>query len=159
MCPNPLPSFDLTIAIFTARIQRMTEGNIFSLFTHGGLGVTPIQLTRAWCTPILPEGGYSMFPDGGIPSSLMEVPPSFLMGVPILLPDRGHPQPANRLEPDMVPPIRTGWGYPPRTGWGYCPLSGMDGDTPPSEDRAAERVVCLLHSRRRTFLFFHDNQI
>ena len=75
-----------------------------------------------------------------------------------------------------VPPARPGWGIPPaRTGmvypWpgqdgvpphhvrmGYPPWPDQDGVPPPPQDRAAERAlatrraVCLLRSRRRTFL-------
>ena len=63
------------------------------------------------------------------PSRFGGIPPSFLTGDTPILPDGG------------TPPVRTGWGYPPG-------------------DRAAERAlatrwaVCLLRSRRRTFLLW-----
>ena len=69
------------------------------------------------------------------------------------------PLPQRRL--DRVPPpfpSRLNGGTPIETGWGYPPLAGQDGVLP-QEDRAAEQilamqqVLCLLHSRRRTFLF------
>ena len=62
---------------------------------------------------------------------------------------------------DGVSPTRTGWGTPlTRTGWGTLPLArnGWGTLSPPPLDRAAKRAlamqweVCLLHSRRRTFL-------
>ena len=81
------------MSLITAR--RMTEGNIFSLFTPaGGGGVggyphpaadgggrgTPIQPTGHF--PILPDGGYPQPSQQGLPPSLLMggLPPSFLMG-------------------------------------------------------------------------------
>ena len=64
-----------------------------------------------------------------------------------------------------TPPVKTWWGYPPlsKTGWGtpcprldgYPPVLRLDGVSPPSAKQALamRRAVCLLRSRRRTFLF------
>ena len=75
----------------------------------------------------------------------------------------------SQLGLDGIHPTETGWGTPPShrdwmgvpplpigTGWG-CPQLRLDGGTrsPPLRlgDRAAtRRAVCLLRSRRRTFL-------
>ena len=136
----------------------MGEGNVFSLFTHGG-------------APSCPSGrGYFIQPDRG-----WEAPPSSLTGD---TPKKLHggtfarsvwdtplwdwmrvPSPSG-LDGVTAPPpaTRTGWGYPPgRTGWGLPPYTPAD--------RAAERVlatrqaVCLLRSRMKTFLFSKRNKI
>ena len=87
--------------------------------------------------PAWPGGGrYPIRPDGG------EVPPSQ---------DRGYP-----IQPNRGYPHQGGWGYP-RPGWMGVPPPPP---SPPTEDRAAQRVlatrraVCLLRSRRSTFLFY-----
>ena len=119
-------------------------------------GIPPSFLMGAG-TPIPPNGGTPILPNVG------EVPPSSLT--------------------PWYPPVRTGWGTPTiETGWRYLPPSGLDGGnpqpplaldggtpcqnwmgyppTPQSGDKAAKRAlatrraVCLLRSRRRTFLFY-----
>ena len=84
------------------------------------------------------------------------------------------------LDPRVTPPLhQAGWKYPCQAWWGYAPsplgwmegwgyllpskgwgdlLVGLDGGTPSPRDGAEQRilarqgVVCLLCSRRRTFL-------
>ena len=94
--------------VFTARIRRMTEGNIFRLFTPAD-GGTPIRLM----------GGTPILPDRGTPSFLMGVACWDWMGYHL----------RNRWG---YTPVRTGRRYPTPigTGWGY-PLSELVGDTPP----------------------------
>ena len=120
--------------IFTARIRRMEKGNIFTLY------VSPHLHTGGF--PIHPDMGYLQPPwQGGV----LRVPP---------------------LRLDGVPPIRTGCNYP-HQDWVGVPLfwldgvprllSRIDGGTPPGWDWMGvpqlRKAVCLLHSRRRTFLF------
>ena len=51
-----------------------------------------------------------------------------------------------------VPPIRTGWGYPSiETGWGGTPSPIRRQSSIAST--SYEAAVCLLRSRRRTFMF------
>ena len=108
-------------------------------------------------------------PGGGVPpsSQLVSTPSQIRMGgkFPILLPDGEDP---------ILPPDR---GYPHPSscpGVPQIPLPGLDGGTPirpplprirtgwalpPSEDRRQSSrastcyLLCLLHSRRKTFLF------
>ena len=100
-----------SLGVITARIRRMTEGNVFTLSTiAGGGGVT---LSSWW-------GGYPHpVPMGGTPSFLMGgTPPSGWQGYPIWLTGGTH------LAGGGCPgytSIRTGWGYPP---------SELDGNTP-----------------------------
>ena len=89
--------------IITARIRRMGEGNIFSLFTLAGRGGTPSQ---TWDGVPCPRSG-------GVPH-----PRSGWGGYPV--PGLGGRYPAPGL----------GWGgYPvPGLGWGVpCPKSGLGG--------------------------------
>ena len=108
--------------IFTARIRRMREGNIFSLFTLVG-GGNPISG---------PDGG------GGVPHPADGgTHPKSGRGYPILL--------TGRLPPSK---IRTGGTPHPR-------LDGVPLPPHPSSAKracATRRAVCLLRSRRRTFL-------
>ena len=93
---------------FTARIRRMIEGNIFSLFTPGGGWGVPHPADGGG-TPILPDWGvpHPSQPGGrGTPSFLMGVPPSGL-GYPSIGTGWGHPP----IRPG-VPPVGTGWRYP-----------------------------------------------
>ena len=166
----------LSCVLFTARIRRMGEGNIFTLcvsphpeeYPHQVLmGGTPILPTRGY--PILTDRGYPILPNRDTPCFPTGGTPSFLAGgYPILL-DKGIP-------------IRTGWGtsnphqdwigrvpptIPPGLDGGTPhPLSGLDRGTPligtgweylpvgRLRDRAATlRAGSLLRSYRRTFLF------
>ena len=90
--------------IFTARIRKMTEGNIFSLFTLAGEGGTPHPADWGGVYPHPRSGWWVPHPaDGGD-----RVPPSQVrMG--------GYPHPG------------------PRSGWGggSFPIPGQDGGTPP----------------------------
>ena len=116
------------------------EGNVFSLFTWGG------EVRRPG-------------PDGGAPRYLPSSQVRMGEGVPqgIYTPGQG-----------TYPPARSGWGVPQ----GTSPRPGQDGGggaqgtylpppakVPTPRDRTAYRVldtlrsVCLLRSRRRTFLF------
>ena len=97
--------------LITARIRRMTEGNIFSMST-------------------LVEGGYPISGlDRGVPH------PRSRWGVPrvphIQDWDRGEVPPHPSL--DGVPPIQTGIGVPrvppSKTGWG-TPIQTWDGGVP-----------------------------
>ena len=129
-------SLSTNFFFITARIRRVTAD-------LGGGG-----------TPILPNGGQVH------PSCWQGVPPNGQRGYP------AHPEWMG------VPPGQGWMGYPP--DWKWVPPSGLDGGIPPSEldelvtpsppptpseDRAAEQAlatwqaVCLLRSRRITFLF------
>ena len=93
--------------------------------------------------PHMADGGYPILPDWGggcFPGQDGWVPPSQVrMGVPLV--------------------YKTGWGYPSlRLDGVPPPPSGLDGSIPPPplrewETTATQQAVCLLHSRRRTFLF------
>ena len=114
--------------VITTRIQRMGEGNIFSLFTVVGGGY-PCQV---WMVGGYPVAGLGW---GGTPSQVRGVPRPGLDGGGYL----GYP------------PVRSGWwGYPPgqvwivggypwypsttRTGWG-TPHQDWMGYPPPSTTR------------------------
>ena len=122
-----MEEIQLDSTIVTARIRRMTEGNIFSLSTlaggRGGGGSHPVNGRRG--TPSFLTGErYPILPDGGTPILPVGGPQSFLMmgGTSIYL--------------IGGTPIGTRWGTPPpsgldgvfpsRTGLGYLP-SGLDG--------------------------------
>ena len=91
--------------VITSRIQRMGEGNIFSLFTLAGGGVTPSQVwgggtparSRWWGVPPRPGMGYP-------PGPGMEYPPP---------PDLGRGTPLD---------LRWGTSSPPQTWDGVPPL-------------------------------------
>ena len=93
-----------------------------------------------------PDGGYPIpGPDRG-----GTVPHSTDGGYPIQYQDRGVPW--GTLIHDLMgyPHPDLGWGYP-----GVLPCPRLDGVPPsPSAKRAliTTQSVCLLHSRRRTFL-------
>ena len=117
--------------IITDRIRRMTEGNIFSLFTSaGGGGVYSHPANRV--TP--------SFPRGVCHPSQLGLPPSFLTGASHPSCWRGGGTPSGQWGRDWD------FGYPPRTT--------LSGDRVGEWALATRRTVCLLHSRRRTFLFF-----
>ena len=127
-------------------------------------------------TPFFPTGG------GSTPSFLVSWYPTEQMGVPHLVngyPPLGtggldvgvppigtlwvYPMGMDRVPPLHTPPNQDWMGITPSWNWMGVPPSpsGLDGvpPTPPqSGERAAERVlatqpvVCLLCSRRRTFL-------
>ena len=118
--------------VITARIRRRGMGNIFSVcdsvHTAGGGGAV---------IPILPEGGKGtpIFPDGGKgypqPSRWWGTSSCLMVGCTSILPDGGGCTPI--LTDGVVPPSRSGprsgRGVPPiRTGWGYPPPlpSGAD---------------------------------
>ena len=126
-------------------------------YPHPGMGYPP---DLGWGTPhpltIKTWLGYPPHPGMGYP------PPSRLgQGSP----PTPHPRPGMGYPPDLgwVPPtIKTWLGYPPHLGMGYShphPRPEMMGYPPDLLDRAALRalatrhLVCLLRSRRRTFLF------
>ena len=114
-------------------------------------GGDPIQPTRGgevppssqWC-----GGG------GNTSSFLTGVPPSFPLFFPQSRLDGGIPP---SIETVWGTPIKTGWGYPPvKTGCGYPPFSPPP-PSPQSGDSSTASTcyavaVCLLRSRRKTFL-------
>ena len=101
---------NIHVALITARIRRMGEGTVFSLFVSSHLG------------GVLPQSGLGGVPHlrsgrGGTPSQV------WLGGYPIPgLGGRGYPI----LGLDGVPPpTRSGWGTSlPRPGMGYPPRPG-----------------------------------
>ena len=137
---------DANIVIITARIQRMREGNIFSLCVSshlqgGGYLHLPIGGTLSGPdrrgTPIFPDGGggNSILPDWGIPIQTWEgvaFPSRPGMGVPPVQTWKGGTP--SRLW-QGVPPSRPGKGIPlphpdleggtplSRSGKGYSPPS------------------------------------
>ena len=122
-------------------------------------GGTPSQVWTKW----VPHPA-----DGGTPSKIRM---GGILGYPPFKIGWGT-SPPSRLVPPTIqdwmeyPPARTGWGTPlsktecrtppppSKTGWGTPPSPRL----PPSGDRlakqalATQRAVCLLRSRRRTFL-------
>ena len=138
----------------------MREGNVFSLLTPMGGGSTPARSRWGGGTPARSSSGTSPIrPGWGVPC----------WGVPCLgypLSDLAGGYPTLGTPP---PPVRPGWGVPhlgyhhetwpggyPTSGtpthqtWlggGVTPLRVTDGVLD------ALRSVCLLRSRRRTFLF------
>ena len=122
--------------IFTARIQRMGEGNIFSLSVSShldcggtnvgvphpttGRGGTPSQVQDGRGTPSQVQDGGSAIPgqDGVAPINKIWVPPT-RNGCGYL--------PVSRMG---VPPIITGWGT---SYWDWMEVAalGLDGGTPP----------------------------
>ena len=98
----PEPAF-LSSSIITARIRKMTEGNIFSLsaFPRGGAG------GRGAGTPSS-QWGVSHPSQSQSPSGWQGVPQS----TPCLLGLDGGTTPQSGLDRGY-PPVRTGWGYFP----------------------------------------------
>ena len=156
----------------TARIWRMGEGTVFSLFVSSHLG-------GGYPIPGLGRGGGYPWPgqDGVTPPRPVTGYPQTWDGVPSR-PGMGYPQTWDRVTPpDMGwgnPPDmgqgtlpRHGMGYPPDLGWSTPPDMGQgtppdmgrgtpwnwDRVPPPTWDIASTCYVCLLRSRRRTFLF------
>ena len=132
VCGGPRGGF------ITARIRRIGEGIVFSLSVH----LHPSRL----------GGGR------GTPSFLKGAPSSFLTGYPILL-NRGYSHPGSERgvypipgQNVDVPPsqVRTGrgeGGIPPSKVRTRCPTGAAQ------RVLATQRALCLLRSRRRTFLF------
>ena len=124
--------------VFTARIQRMGEGNVFSLFTPGGYP------DRSGGVPQPdPDRGTQPGPDRGYPSQIQmggtpvrdEVPPSQVrMGIPQS--GMGYP-----LSSDGVPPcshqVRT-WGT---LVWDVVPPVSSDG-VPPRIGQQMQYLIC-----------------
>ena len=115
------------------------EGNVFSLSTPwGGVGGTSVRSRRG--VPHPGQDGGVPWPGCGTPRNGVSSPsrdgvhlPE--MGYPLLARDAGYPQ-----SRDEVPPIQ-GWGAPQdRTADGILDLWWM---------------LCLLHSSRRTFLYYY----
>ena len=142
LVPVPVPPdivSTLEVGVFTARIRKMGEGNIFSLCvsSHPGMGGylhLPIGGGGVGGGyTILPNGGYSILPDGGTPSFLTG-------GTPIRswLGEGGGEYTTSELDGGTLPLelefhsfIGTGWGYPPMVG---------GGSTPPPGGRQSSRV-------------------
>ena len=118
--------------IITARIRRMREGNIFSLFVSphpvggGGVGVTPVPCSFPGPfhggTPVPGSfsGHWSQVLSGVYPS------PRFFPRSPVPAPFLGVPQYGG-----TSPLTRWGLGYPPppsqaRSGLGYPPTPGTE---------------------------------
>ena len=123
-----------------------------------GLGRRVPHPRSQWGYPIPgPDGGYPI--PGEVPH------PRSGWGYPILL--TGVPHPRSEQE-GVPPPFKTGWvtppppiqdwmGYPPIQDWmGYPSIQDWMGYHQPQSAKqalATRRMVCLLRSRRRTFLF------
>ena len=145
------------------------------------LGVPQWGVPHLRYTPIRPGWGVPQwgltqlgvgYPTSGTPhqTCMGRYPTS---GTPLSDLARGYPDGGY---PTLVPPVRRGrWGtlmgvtwqgYPNPRGWGTPPqvppslsdLAGggtLMGGTPPQVVLDTSRSVCLLRSRRRTFLFLH----
>ena len=137
----------------------MREGNSFSLFILAEEGYpisdldrggTPSQVQTGEGYPILLMGGYPIKDqDGG-----------YLGWVPTLS-KIGWGTPPIQTWDGGVPPSRPGMGGTPIQDWmGYPPCPRLDGVFPPSAKQAlaTRQAVCLLHSRRRTFLFLESER-
>ena len=131
-------------------------------------GYPEYSLTRSgWGTPLgtwdrvppRPGTGYPLGPGTGYPRDLG-------LGTPCPGPGTRYPPPQtwdwDWVPPpdlglgtpwtwDWVPP-RSGTGYPPRPGTGYPPRIRSGLDRAAQRVLATRRAVCLLRSRRRTFL-------
>ena len=151
------------IYIFTDRVRSTTEGNVFtrvcpsihpSVCPQGGGGVP--HLAGDYPSQVHLGGGVPRpGPDGG--------------GDPQSGPDRGYPGRSSRGVPLVgVPPHQfqmgvpqrgVNWGYP-QTGIGYS-LAGVPPTRGTPRYRTTDgvlntpRSVCLLRSRRRTFLYIY----
>ena len=144
----------------TRGVPHPSSGGIWGTpLTRSGWGTPP---DIGWGTP-LTRSGWGTPPDlgQGTPQTWDGVPPGPGMGYP---PDLGQGIPLD-LAWGTLPDL--GWGTPPGHGMGFPPDLGWGtprpgtGYPPPTRsglDRAAQRVlttwwaVCLLCSRRRTFL-------
>ena len=139
----------------------MREGNVFqSVHTCRGTSIWPIG-----GIPIQPMGDTPIFPDRGYPHpSQQGDTPSFPIG--IVPPSSPNGEGVSNLAEGGVPgyslphqdwmgvPACWDWmGYPLyQTGWGYP--SPTHQETGAAERALATgRAVCLLHLRRRTFLY------
>ena len=144
------------------------------LFVQIGGGGVPIQLTGGYPIHLMGGGGYPHPADGDTPnwgnrgSSIQPrgVSPSGQQGGTPIQPIGGWGGTPIWLTGDTLPvgtgwgtpsglvlPVRIGWGYPHvETGCGYFPIK----TGPCQETLATWRAVCLLRSRRRTFLFIFD---
>ena len=159
-------------SIIIDRVRSTREGNVFSLFTLRG--DTPAR--SRWGG--IPQPGSGRGYPGGYPTSgtphqtwLGVTPPQ----VPPIRPGWGVPRWGY---PILGPPIRPGWvphptrgvphpGYPhPRQTRGDTPVGGTPPRVPPLRPGQGvphrvvldtPRSVCLLRSRRRTFLFLSQH--
>ena len=131
----------------------------------GGAPIEPTGQADGWGYPCLADGGYPHPGDRGYPIQLMGectsgYPPSGLDGVP-------HWNWMGVPHQDWmgIPPIiRTGWSTNPPSGLDWVPPppfrtgsgtpSGLDGGRAAEQALATQLAVCLLHSCRRTFLFW-----
>ena len=108
------------------------------------------------------QGGGVPHPRSGQGEGVSWVPPlGPEMGYPPARPGLGYP-----LDLDGVPPPNLGWHTPPGPGTGYPPHPPpdlapgtppprtWDWVTPPLRALDTRRAVCLLRSRRKTFLLF-----
>ena len=138
--------------LVTARIRRMGEGNVFSLFTSGGGGVSPAGggVRSSWPGGSGQSGrggsGQSSWGGGGQVQPVGGGQVSVARGGQVSL-ARGGSRPASR-----------GGQVQLAGGGGQVQLAGREGSGPASggggsASCALLRAVCLLHSRRRTFLF------
>ena len=125
-----LTPLDIKNPIFTARVRSTREGNVYTweCLSTGG-------------------GGYLPWPGGGGAPTLQLMGGTYLGLGGTCLGQEGVP-PLEGGVPTSIREYLPGWGYPlARTEWG-APLPGRDNrgvlDT--------RRAVCLLRSRRRTFL-------
>ena len=127
--------------------------------------------------PILPDGGNPILPDEGVtPSFLikdyphlvdfdwMGYPPLGLDGVPPLV-GTGWRYPSPNWDWMEVPPPHQDWleyplphqdwvGVPHCWDWMGVPHPSLSGDRAAERALATRPAVCLLRSRRRTFLLF-----
>ena len=133
------------------------EGNSFTLFVCPHLGgyPYPIMLCNIFQNAMRQRGGYPDPPRGGVPDWVPPlggypdprgVPGPPWGGVPDRVPPGGVPGPPGGV-PDQVP--RPGGGVPDRVP---PPGGGYPGRTTEGV-LTTRRAVCLLRSRRRTFLF------
>ena len=99
--------------VITTRIWRMREGNIFSLFTLVGGGVTPSQVWKKGVPH--PRSG-----QGGTPSQVQ------MWGTPI----------KDRM---WYHPSKTGWGTPPIQDWVH-PHPRLDRVVPPPVRRLISKA-------------------
>ena len=114
--------------LITARIRRMEEDNIFSLFVspHQGLPGLWSQVPSQGLLQFRLAGGGTPVPTRGYPSHVQGVPQFQLGGTPVLArvssPRWGYPRTG-------MHPARAGLGYPCKQDWGTPPLARTGPET------------------------------
>ena len=164
--------FRRSVSIFTARIRRMGKVMFSQVCVRPHSGGNPVSgsFLGLWVqvlsqgVPQSQVGGITQYQVERVPQSQVGCTPG--LGYPPSWTGLGYPPVPDRTRihpPDQdwgTLPARWDWGIPPsQDRAGVPPPPSQDWSGVPSLPRTAERVlttrrvVCLLRSRRRTFLF------